>query len=455
MKITVVGTGYLGATHAACLAYLGHDVLGVDADATTVDTLSRGRAPFREPGLDDLLSTGIALGRLRFTTSLADAAAHARVHLLCVGTPQSADSWAADTTALDAVIDGLVPLLRGRHLIIGKSTVPVGTAARLGEGAATLAVPGTTVPVCWSPEFLREGHGVADTLHPDRSVLGVPEDPEVAAGAEAIFREIWAAPLQHSPLVVTDLQTAEMVKLSANAFLATTISFINAVADLCDATGADVTTVSSVLGMDPRIGAGALTAGVGFGGGCLPKDLRSFGAATAELDLPVAGELFRAVDAVNRHSRRRLIGRAVDACGGCVMGTRIAVLGAAFKPGCDDVRDSPALAVAAGLRDAGAQVSVYDPVVSRGAGRDVDSVAEALRDAELVVVGTAWPQFRDIDPVEARELVARPVLIDGTNSLSARRWADAGWDYRGTGYPARSVAQVPGWKPASTADTAN
>lgn len=432
MKITVVGTGYLGATHAACLASLGHEVLGVDIDPATVDALASGRAPFHEPGLDDLLTEGLSTGRLRFTTSVRDAATHAHVHFLCVGTPQRSDSWAADTSAVDAALDALVPHLTAGHLLIGKSTVPVGVAGRLRERLPD------GVRLCWSPEFLREGHGIADTLHPDRVILGVPGDD--GGAAETVFREIWGEVLTSVPVLVTDLATAELVKVSANAFLATKISFINAVADLCAASGADITTLSTALGLDARIGPGALEAGLGYGGGCLPKDLRGAAARAADLGAQEAAALFRAVDAVNLHRRNELVDRVVGLCAGRVGGRRITVLGASFKPGSDDVRESPALAVADALADAGARVTVCDPVVP---GHESDPCV-ALRGAEVVVVATAWPQFRDLDPVVARDLVDRPVVVDGRNCLPERRWTDAGWDYSGVG-----------WNPASTASTAS
>lgn len=445
MKITVVGTGYLGATHAACLASLGHDVLGVDTDPATVETLNRGTARFREPGLDDLLRDGVATGRLRFTTSWAVAAAHARVHFLCVGTPQRPDSWALDTSTLDAVVDSLVPLLTGEHLLIGKSTVPVGTARRLQEQADRLSPADRSgqsqVRVSWNPEFLREGQAVADTLHPDRIVLGVADPGSAAAqAAERTLREIYASALETSPLVVTDLQTAEMVKVAANAFLATKISFINVVADVCEAAGADVNTVSGALGLDPRIGRDGLRAGLGYGGGCLPKDLRGFAARAAELGVEDAAALFGLVDSVNLRRRDVLVEQAVAAVGGSASGHRITVLGAAFKPGSDDVRDSPALAVATALSDAGAQVTVHDPVALDNAHARAPQLtcaadlAEAVDGAELVVVATEWPLYRDMDPVEFRALVHSPVIIDGRNCLSAGRWTAAGWDYRGIGW---------------------
>ncbi|WP_417287446.1 UDP-glucose dehydrogenase family protein [Corynebacterium variabile] len=440
MKITVLGTGYLGATHAACLASLGHDVLGVDIDPVRVDALNHGHSPVLEPGLDDLLTAGLQAGRLHFTTSMAEAAAHGHVHFLCVGTPQSADSWEMDLSAVDGVVDELVAHLDdGDHLIVGKSTVPAGTAQGLQE-----RTPGR-VTVCWNPEFLREGHGIADTLHPDRIVLGVP-DTGAGSAAGATVREIYTD-LGEVPFLVTDLTTAELVKVSANAFLATKISFINAVADLCDATGGDVSVLSTALGLDPRIGPGALSAGLGFGGGCLPKDLRGLTARAEQVDARQAADLFRAVDAENMHRRDRLVDQVTDACGGSVSDRRITVLGASFKPGSDDIRDSPAMAVIGDLEDAGGLVTVCDPAVP-GYNRDPSG---ALRGAEVTVIATDWPEFRDLDPVAARDLVAVLTVVDGRNCLPVDRWTAAGWDYRGAGRRDQSS----GWNPASTASTAN
>ncbi|WP_313503840.1 UDP-glucose dehydrogenase family protein [Corynebacterium variabile] len=440
MKITVLGTGYLGATHAACLASLGHDVLGVDIDPVRVDSLNNGHSPVLEPGLDDLLTAGLQAGRLRFTTSVTEAADHARVHFLCVGTPQSADSWEMDLSAVDSAVDELVAHLdHGDHLIVGKSTVPAGTAQGLQERMPE------RVAVCWNPEFLREGHGIADTLQPDRIVLGIPDTVAGPAAGETV-REIYAD-LGEVPFLVTDLTTAELVKVSANAFLATKISFINAVADLCEATGGDVSVLSTALGLDPRIGPGALSAGLGFGGGCLPKDLRGLTARAEQVDARQAADLFRAVDAENMHRRDRLVDQVTDACGGSVSDRRITVLGASFKPGSDDIRDSPAMTVIGDLEDAGGLVTVCDPAVP-GYSRDLSG---ALRGAEVTVIATDWPEFRDLDPVAARDLVAVPTVVDGRNCLPVARWTDAGWDYRGTGRRAQSS----GWNPASTASTAN
>ncbi|MDT5310853.1 MAG: UDPglucose 6-dehydrogenase, partial [Mycobacterium sp.] len=359
MRCTVFGTGYLGATHAAGMAELGHEVVGVDIDPGKVAKLAAGDVPFYEPGLRKMLSDNIAAGRLRFTTDYDLAAGFADVHFLGVGTPQKRGEYGADLSHVHAVIDMLVPRLTRPAVIVGKSTVPVGTAAELVQRARAAARPGVDVEVSWNPEFLREGFGVHDTLQPDRIVLGIQDG---STRAEAAIRELYAPMLDAGvPFLVTDLQTAELVKVSANAFLATKISFINAISEVCEAAGADVALLADALGHDPRIGRRYLNAGLGFGGGCLPKDIRAFMARAGELGADQALTFLREVDNINMRRRTRMVELATKACGGSLLGANIAVLGAAFKPESDDVRDSPALNVAGQLQLNGAGVNVYDP----------------------------------------------------------------------------------------------
>src|SRR5919107_1724316 len=379
-SISVIGTGYLGATHAACMAELGHDVIAYDVDATKIAALADGILPFFEPGLDKLLREHTASGRLRFTTSIEELAERADVHFICVGTPQRPDGLAADTSHVEAAVRALVPHLTRPSLVVGKSTVPVGTAARLQQLAQRWADPGVNVEVAWNPEFLREGHAVSDTLRPDRVVLGV-SSPE----AEKILRFVYDAfVVEDVPVLVTDLATAELVKSAANAFLATKITFANAMAELCDVTGADVVTLADALGMDRRIGRSFLGAGIGFGGGCLPKDIRALMASADELGADDLVSLLREVDATNMRRREVFVDAAVAMCGGTVAGARIACLGAAFKPGTDDIRDSPALDVAAKLQRLGADPIVFDPQAVDNRARAfpsltfVDSVDEAV-----------------------------------------------------------------------------
>ncbi|QMV84472.1 UDP-glucose/GDP-mannose dehydrogenase family protein [Corynebacterium hindlerae] len=435
--MTVIGTGYLGATHAACMAELGHDVLGVDVDESKIAALQNSTVPFYEPGLPEVLERNIAAQRLSFTTSYAEAASFANVHFLGVGTPQQRGSYAADLTYVFAVIKDLVPKLKGRNVIFGKSTVPVGTAAELQQLADELAPEGTSVEIAWNPEFLREGYAVQDTITPDRIVLGTrAEDSE----AEQIAREVYAIPLNNdTPFIVTDLQTAELVKVSANAFLATKISFINAVSEVCELVGADVVKLADAIGYDDRIGRKFLGAGLGFGGGCLPKDIRAFMARAGELGADQALTFLREVDAINMRRRDRMVLLAREACGGNLLGHNVTVLGAAFKPNSDDVRDSPALSVAGSLSLAGAQVTVYDPQGMDNARKVfptlnyASSTDDALRGADVVVLATEWQEFKELDPVHAADLVRKKVMLDGRNVLPVEKWQDAGWTVQALG----------------------
>lgn len=438
--MTVIGTGYLGATHAACMAELGHEVLGVDVDEHKIEALKNSKVPFFEPGLPEVLKRNIDAGRLSFTTDYAEAAAFARVHFIGVGTPQQRGSYAADTRYVEAVIDDLVPQLEGEHLILGKSTVPVGTAAALQERADKLVAEHgnkATVEIAWNPEFLREGYAVQDTIAPDRIVLGVRGAG--ATRAEEVAREVYATPLaNNTPFIVTDLQTAELVKVSANAFLATKISFINAVSEVCEIVGADVTQLADAIGYDDRIGRKFLGAGLGFGGGCLPKDIRAFMARAGEVGADQALTFLREVDAINMRRRQRVIDLAREELGSLI-GRNITVLGASFKPNSDDVRDSPALAVAGQLSLAGASVRVYDPQGMDNARKvfpTLDyaaSLEDALTGAELVILATEWQEFKEMDPVWAAKLVERQVLIDGRNVLPVAEWQNAGWQLRALG----------------------
>ncbi|MES2169288.1 MAG: UDP-glucose/GDP-mannose dehydrogenase family protein [Actinomycetota bacterium] len=439
--ISVIGTGYLGATHAAAMAEMGFDVIGVDVDPAKVAALSAGIIPFFEPGLPELLQKHVASGRLRFTTDLAEATALSDVHFICVGTPQQRGSNAADLRYVDDAVEQVARALTHDGVIVGKSTVPVGTAARLHRLVSLLAPSGIEVDLAWNPEFLREGKAVADTLHPDRIVLG-----GVSERSEALLRMVYAQPISEgTPVVVCDLPTAELVKVSANAFLATKISFINSISELCDVAGADVSVLADALGYDARIGRQFLNAGLGFGGGCLPKDIRALMFRATELGAHSAASLLQQVDEINMGRRQRIIDQAVEALGGSVLNRRIGVLGAAFKPNTDDVRDSPALNVAAGLHLRGAQVVVYDPEAMDTARRLFptlsygESMSEAVRGADLVLVLTEWPEFIEANAAELAAVAASPLIIDGRNCLNRAEWASAGWIFPRT--PAAIDAQ--------------
>lgn len=434
MKLSVIGCGYLGAVHAAAMASIGHDVVGIDVDERKIASLSRGEAPFFEPGLPEILADGIQSGRLRFSTDIADAAGSA-VHFVGVGTPQKRDGYAADLTFVHAAFDALLPHLAEGDIVAGKSTVPVGTA---GELAPRVAETGAVL--VWNPEFLREGWAVQDTIDPDRLVAGVP-DGEAGERAADILREVYHPSVaKNTPFIVTDYATAELVKVSANAFLATKISFINAMAEIADATGADVTTLADAIGHDARIGRRFLGAGIGFGGGCLPKDIRAFSARAEELGKGESVAFLREVDAINLRRRDHAVNLTVEALGGVVNGKRIAVLGAAFKPHSDDIRDSPALDVAVRLKGLGADVVVTDPEALDNAARVHPQLSyepdrdRALAGADVVVLVTEWDEYRrELTPEHAASLVAGRTIVDGRNCLEPSAWKAAGWTYRGMG----------------------
>jgi UDPglucose 6-dehydrogenase len=437
-RLTVLGTGYLGATHAVCMAELGFEVLGLDVDERKVSMLSNGEVPFYEPGLDQLLRKTIDTGRIRFTTSYDEVADFGDVHFICAGTPQKKGEYAADLTQVNSVVNELAPRLTRECLVVGKSTVPSGTAARLAQELLDKSPGGEAVELAWNPEFLREGFAVEDTLHPDRLVFGVRADGR----GEATLREVFAKPISDDvPVIVTDYATAELVKVAANAFLATKISFINAMAEVCEAVQADVTKLADALGHDTRIGRRFLHPGLGFGGGCLPKDIRAFMARAGELGVDQALSFLREVDAINSRRRVRMTELTRELVDDSFNGKRIGVLGAAFKPNSDDIRDSPALDVADAIRRQGAEVTVYDPAATENAQRlypelsYADSAEKAAHDADVVVLLTEWREFVDMDPDVLAGVVRHKRIVDGRNALDADRWRSAGWAYRALGRP--------------------
>lgn len=438
-RLTVIGTGYLGATHAVAMASLGYDVLGVDVDQSKIDLLTSGIVPFFEPGLPELLSQVIASGRLRFTTSFDEAAEFGDVHFICVGTPQAHGSHAANLSYVESAFTELASRLARPALLVGKSTVPVGTAARLTAMVNAAAPDPDLVELAWNPEFLREGYAVQDTLHPDRLVFGV-----TSPWSEAMLKAAFAPILEAgTPLVVADLPTAELVKVAANSFLATKISYINAMAEVCEATGADVNVLASALAYDNRIGGRFLKPGLGFGGGCLPKDIRAFAHRADELGVGQAVAFLHEVDEINNRRRRRTVDLVRELAGGDLKGVRVAALGAAFKPNSDDIRDAPALDVADMLRAEGADVIVYDPEAMENARRVYPQLtyaptfAECVKGAQVVALLTEWQKFRDADPEMMGELVERKAMVDGRHALDADAYRAAGWEYRALGRPAQ------------------
>ena len=431
LKLSVIGTGYLGATHAACMSSLGFEVIGFDTEVSKIELLSKGQVPFYEPGLEELLEEQITSGRLSFTTNINDLA-DCDVHFICVGTPQVKGGNSADLTYVNSALESIAKLVKAGGLVVGKSTVPVGTAARLRNRLIEL---NPKADLAWNPEFLREGFAVEDTLKPNRLVVGVVND-----SAENILKEVYASNLKEStPWVRADLPTSELVKVAANSFLATKISFINAMAEICEAADGDVTVLAKAIGYDPRIGSRFLQAGIGFGGGCLPKDIRAFMARAEELGAKQAVEFLKEIDAINLRARQRIIELVRKDLSDNLQGKKVAILGAAFKPDSDDVRDSPALDIAVQIQAAGAIVTVHDPKAIANAQKRFPvlnfstEINDTLKDAEIVLHLTEWKIYREIDPVKVKSLVKNATMIDGRNALDRQLWRNAGWKFRALG----------------------
>ena len=431
LKLSVIGTGYLGATHAACMSSLGFEVIGFDTEVSKIELLSKGQIPFYEPGLEELLAEQIKSGRLSFTTNINDLA-DCDVHFICVGTPQVKGGNSADLRYVNSALESIAKLVKAGGLVVGKSTVPVGTAARLRNRLIEL---NPKADLAWNPEFLREGFAVEDTLKPNRLVVGVVND-----SAENILKEVYASNLKEStPWVRADLPTSELVKVAANSFLATKISFINAMAEICEAADGDVTVLAKAIGYDPRIGSRFLQAGIGFGGGCLPKDIRAFMARAEELGAKQAVEFLKEIDAINLRARQRIIELVRKDLSDNLQGKKVAILGAAFKPDSDDVRDSPALDIAVQIQAAGAIVTVHDPKAIANAQKRFPvlnfstEIDDTLKDAEIVLHLTEWKIYREIDPVKVKSLVKNATMIDGRNALDRQLWRNAGWKFRALG----------------------
>ena len=425
MKLTVIGLGYLGATHAVAMAELGHEVIGIEPDQSKLEKLAAGELPFHEPGLDKALKGVIESGRITFKGAHDEDSLSAAAHFLCVGTPQVKGSNAADTKYLFSAIGALAPFMNPEGVVIGKSTVPVGTAKELQKKLTELT--GFDAKLAWNPEFLREGTALEDSLRPDRIVFGVEDE-----FSEKILREIYEpiTSVENPPVLVMDIPTSELVKVSANSFLATKISFINAMAEIAEASGGDVVKLAEAIGMDDRIGKLFLRSGIGFGGGCLPKDIRGFMARAEELGVGSAVEFLEDIDAINLRRRQRVIDIAIDELGD-LENKKVLVLGAAFKPDSDDLRDSPAVDVARKLKLHGAEVVVHDPMSLRNlhlVAPELESnqdLFSAASNAELVVLATEWREYKELDPNSLS--VKNKTVIDGRNVLDVQKWHSAGW----------------------------
>ena len=431
LKLSVIGTGYLGATHAACMASLGFEVIGFDTESSKIESLVKGKVPFYEPGLEELLAQQITSGRLKFTKEINDLS-DCDVHFICVGTPQVQGGIAADLTYVNSALESVAAIAKKGSLVVGKSTVPVGTAQRLRNRLLEI---NSEVDLAWNPEFLREGFAVEDTLKPNRLVVGVTNDH-----AEQILKEVYASNLKdNTPWVRADLPTSELVKVAANSFLATKISFINAMAEICEAADGDVTVLAKAIGYDPRIGHRFLQAGIGFGGGCLPKDIRAFMARAEELGAKQAVKFLEEIDEINLRARQRIIELVRLDLSNDLKNKRVAILGAAFKPDSDDVRDSPALDIAAQIQEAGGVVTVHDPKAIKNAQkrfpalRFEENINQTLADSNIVLHLTEWKIYRDINPSEVKSLVKDCIIIDGRNALDRELWIKAGWKFRALG----------------------
>jgi UDPglucose 6-dehydrogenase len=429
-RIGVVGLGYVGLTTAACLADLGHDVIGVDIDVARITMLRRHRLPLYEPGLEELIERGARGGRLSFSGEIADALSSAEFVFLAVGTPPDRRGG-ADLTALKAAAKGIGQHLVDNVVVVNKSTVPIGTGDLVSEiVAASRPDEAITFSVVSNPEFLREGSAVNDFMHPDRIVLG-GHDRKAAERVAELYR-----PLE-SPVLITNLYTAEMIKYASNAFLATKISFINEIARICEKLDADVQVVAEGMGMDGRIGAQFLDAGIGFGGSCFPKDVRAL-ARMAET-MGYHPELLRTVMDINQDMRKLVVDRLEELLGG-LRGQRIGILGLSYKPNTDDLREAPSIEIIRTLLRKGAVVQVYDPVAMANAKRVLDggvvyatNAYGAARKVDGLAVLTEWNQFRSIDLKRLKLGMSRPVIVDGRNIWDPAKMRDLGFVYRGIG----------------------
>ena len=432
MRITMIGSGYVGLVSGACFSDFGHDVICVDKDAGKIAALEDGRMPIYEPGLDQLVATNVAAGRLRFTTDLKSAVADADAIFIAVGTPSRRGDGHADLSYVFAATEEIADAVTGPTVVVTKSTVPVGTGDRV-EAILRERRPDIDMQVVSNPEFLREGAAIGDFKRPDRIVIG-SEDARAREIMRAIYRPLY---LGESPLVFTGRRTSELIKYAANAFLATKITFINEIADLCEAVGADVQDVSRGIGLDNRIGKKFLHAGPGYGGSCFPKDTLALLKTAEDYETPI--QIVEAVVKVN-DSRKRAMGRKVlHALGDDPRGKTVALLGLTFKPNTDDMRDAPAIAIAQALGDAGVTVRGYDPEGTATAKEVMPDIAycadayEAATGADAVAIVTEWDVFRALDLARLRDVMAAPVMVDLRNIYRRDAVEAAGFAYTAVG----------------------
>ena len=432
MRIALIGSGYVGLVSGACFADFGHDVVCIDRDAAKIALLEAGQMPIYEPGLADLVARNRAAGRLTFTTNLAEGLAGARAIFIAVGTPSRRGDGYADLSYVYAAARELAAVADSGAVIVTKSTVPVGTGDEV-ERIVSEARPDAAFHVCSNPEFLREGAAIEDFKHPDRIVIGTDNETARALMGE-VYRPLY---LNNLPIMFTSRRTAELIKYAANAFLATKITFINEMADLCEATGADIKDVSRGIGLDKRIGAKFLHAGPGYGGSCFPKDTLALIKTGHDAGAPV--RIVETVAAVNDQRKRAMARKIITACGGTVRGKTIAVLGLTFKPNTDDMRDAPALSIIPALQDAGARVRAYDPEGMDQAARHLDNVEFAesayacLEGADALAILTEWDAFRGLDLKRVRTLLTSPVVVDLRNVYAPEDMRRHGFTYVGIG----------------------
>jgi UDPglucose 6-dehydrogenase len=426
MKIAMIGTGYVGLVSGVCFSDFGHEVICVDKDAGKIDMLNRGEVPIFEPGLKQLMAKNVNAGRLRFTVDLSMAIDGADAVFIAVGTPTRRGDGHADLTYVMAAAEEIARTAKTYTVIVTKSTVPLGTNRKVHAVVAT-ANPDLDFDVASNPEFLREGAAIDDFMKPDRVVVGVQTERAAAVMAN-IYRPLY---LRDFPIVTTDLESAEMIKYAANAFLATKITFINEIAALCEKVGADVKQVSKGMGMDDRIGNKFLHAGPGYGGSCFPKDTSALARIGQEYGLPM--QITETVIKVNEEVKRRMIGKLRDLCDGSLNGKRIGVLGVTFKPNTDDMRDAPSLTIIPALVGGGARVTVTDPQ-GRREGMDllpsvdwVDDAYAAAEGADLLVILTEWNEFRALDLDRIAASMATPKLADLRNIYSSSEATQAGF----------------------------